>query len=408
MTRRVYLSQINNTYGDNAFLPYSTAMLWSAARVHADITDSFSLAGHLLLREPLRLALERMAEPHVLGVSCYLWNWRYNLEFMAQTRRLWPSCVIICGGPEVPDHSEGFLQQHPFIDYLVHGEAEITFAELLRCIRDGTDPSTVSGISYAKGNETVKTMPRPRAADPSQFPSPYLDGTMDDIMRQYPSLHWHASQETHRGCPYSCTFCDWGSAVYTKVRQFDDQRLLAEMEWFGSRQIDLLYNCDANYGLFGRDRDLTRALVQTKARWGGHPSKFRAAYAKKSDDKVFEIAKMLNDAGMSKGVTLSTQSMDPHTLHNIKRTNIAMDAFAPLAARYRAAGIPTYTELIIGLPGETLQSFYQGIETLLPQHLSLHAAAQQRDEHGRAAEQAWHTQRGDTIGRHPWQRAAQR
>jgi len=222
----------------------------------------------------------------------------------------------------------------------------------------------VQGISYRHKGRTVKTEPRPRLADLSVIPSPYIMGVFDTIMVNNPSIAWHASQETHRGCPYSCTFCDWGSAVYTKIRQFDQQRLIDELEWFGHNQIDLLYNCDANYGIYKRDIELTQAMVDTKARLG-YPQKFRASYAKKSDDKVFEIARLLNAAGMSKGVTLSMQSMDPHTLDVIKRKNIAIEDFRPLVERYRQHGIPTYTELIIGLPGETLSSYKAGIETLL-------------------------------------------
>jgi putative methyltransferase len=153
--------------------------------------------------------------------------------------------------------------------------------------------------------------------------------------------------------------------VYTKIRQFDQTRLINEYEWFGTKQIDLLYNCDANYGIYKRDIDLTAAMVDAKRRHSGYPNKFRAAYAKKSDDKVFDIASMLNSAGMSKGVTLSLQSLDDNTLELIKRKNIAMADFQQLAARYRSAGIPTYTELIVGLPGETLATYTAGIERVL-------------------------------------------
>lgn len=366
MRRRLYLCQINNTFGTNAFLPYSTAMLWSHARSHGDIADSYECAGWLMLREPLDMAMSRISDPHVIGLSCYLWNWNYNMELAKRIKAAWPSCRIICGGPQVPDDSRGFLETHPYIDFLVHGEGEMTMVDLLRCIRDDGDPGKVLGISHRlPDGSTNKTDTRARLSDLATLPSPYLDGIMDDIINAYPQMDWHASHETHRGCPYSCTFCDWGSAVYTKVRQFPDDRLLAEMEWFGQRQIDLLYNVDANYGMFPRDIALTKALVDVKRRHGGYPRKFRASYAKKSDDKVFEIAKMLNDAGMSKGVTLSTQSMDGTVLQVIKRRNIAMDAFKPLAARYRAEAIPTYTEIILGLPAETLQSYMDGIEQLL-------------------------------------------
>jgi len=362
--KKVYLAQINNTFGGQAFLPYSAGMLWSYAASQSDIASSYQLAGLLFLREPISMAFARIEDPDVVALSCYLWNWNYNMHLIRLIKMRYPGCTIIIGGPEVPSDSSGFLEDNPDIDFLVHDEGEITFAELLRVIRDRRDPAGVLGISYRRRGRTIKTIARPRLSDLSVIPSPYLTGVFDQLMQDNPTISWHASQETHRGCPYSCTFCDWGSAVYTKIRQFDQQRLLSEITWFGTQQIDLLYNCDANYGIYARDIDLTEAMVRTKQQLG-YPQKFRASYAKRSDDKVFEISRLLNAAGMSKGVTLSMQSMDPHTLATIKRKNIAIEDFRPLVERYRQQTIPTYTELIIGLPGETLASYSQGIETLL-------------------------------------------
>ena len=60
-------------------------------------------------------------------------------------------------------------------------------------------------------------------------------------------------------------FCDWGSAVFTKVRPLSDERLNAELKWFGKNQIELLYNCDANYGPLDRDLSLTQTNVAINA-----------------------------------------------------------------------------------------------------------------------------------------------
>ena len=102
-----------------------------------------------------------------------------------------------------------------------------------------------------------------------------------------------------------------------------------EYDWMAKNRIEVLYNCDANYGLFPEDQELTDALVETKARTGW-PKKFRAAYAKNSNERVFDIAKKLNDAGMSKGVTLSLQSLDDLTLDLIKRRNMKINDFSSL------------------------------------------------------------------------------
>lgn len=185
-----------------------------------------------------------------------------------------------------------------------------------------------------------------------------------DLIEAFPYPNFFANGVLVHNCPYTCTFCDWGSATMNKVRQFSSERITSEYQWFASHNIDLLYNCDANYGLFPRDVDLTQALVACKQQHG-LPTKFRAAYAKNSNQRVFEIARLLNTEGMCKGVTLSFQSIDSHTLGLIKRQNMAVNNFAELMKLYRDALIPTYTELILGLPGETYDSFANGINTLL-------------------------------------------
>ena len=121
-----------------------------------------------------------------------------------------------------------------------------------------------------------------------------------------------------------------------------------------------------------RDYALTEKLAATKKKYG-FPKQFRAAYAKNSNMKIFEIAKVLNEAGLNKGVTLSMQSMDEHTLDVIKRTNIKITDFEKLIRLYRQENITTYTELILGLPGETYDTFLDGVDELLRagQHDSL-------------------------------------
>ena len=157
------------------------------------------------------------------------------------------------------------------------------------------------------------------------------------------------------------------------MRAFDDARLYDELKWIGRHKIELLYNADANYGLLPRDLGLTQLMTEIKL-LDGYPKQFRAAYAKNANEKIFQIASVLHAAGMSKGVTLSLQSTDPHTLEIIKRKNIAMDDFEGWVKRYEAAGIGTYTELILGLPGETYNTFADGIDRVLSagQHHGLH------------------------------------
>lgn len=363
-SRRIYLAQVNKRYGQNVFLPYSVGLIWAFARQDPIVAANFEVAEFLYMRDPIDDVLGRMVEPDVLGLSCYVWNWEYNRALAAAVKRRYPTCLVVLGGPHVPDRTEDFFQLNPFADILVHQEGEAAFHQIL-VQRLSAQPryEAVGGITVRGEDGTaMRTGPGTRMTELDTIPSPYLLGLFDDLMKA--PFSFHASQETHRGCPYACTFCDWGSATFSKVRSFSDERVVSELEWFGRHKIDLLYNCDANYGLLKRDVELTRAMVDTKARFG-FPNRFRAAYAKKSNDRVFEIAKLLSDAGMNKGVTLSLQSMDEGTLEIVKRANIKMTDFSRLVRKYKSDFIATYTELIIGLPGESYESFRHGLETIM-------------------------------------------
>ena len=88
------------------------------------------------------------------------------------------------------------------------------------------------------------------------------------------------------------------------------------------------------------------------------------AWAKNTTERIIPIASELKQGEILGGISLSVQSLDPTTLKNIKRANIKFEKFSDLTDSFQENGIPTYSELIIGLPGETLESFKKGLETI--------------------------------------------
>lgn len=113
-----------------------------------------------------------------------------------------------------------------------------------------------------------------------------------------------------------------------------------------------------------RDLEIAGYFVQTKLKYG-FPEKFRACYGKNAEDNIYAVGRLLTKHGLEKGVTLSSQSSDPETLRNVRRKNIKLSTYNNLQRKYNKENIPAYTELILGLLGETYQSFLRGIEEIL-------------------------------------------
>lgn len=373
----VQLVQVNYRYGNNVFLPYSIGCLQAAVEDNPDLSSVIEFKTPVFERLPIDDLVEQIGAVDVLGLSAYIWNWEYVKLLGSKFRSTYSKSLIIVGGPQVPARDPHlFRNELAFADAVVLGEGESTLLEILKTHREGESLLRVKGLllpdTTDASRNVVTTGDANRIENLNILPSPYSSGVFDRLVTTNETLSFQASQETHRGCPYACTFCDWGSATMSRVRRFSRDRVTSEYEWFGANRIELVYNCDANYGLFKEDIELTRQLVQTNKKYG-FPKKFRAAYAKNSNQRVFEIAKMLNESEMCKGVTLSLQSTDENVLTLIKRKNMQVNKFAELVSLYQQERIPTYTELIIGLPGETTDSFTNGLNEMLEagQHDSL-------------------------------------
>lgn len=156
-------------------------------------------------------------------------------------------------------------------------------------------------------------------------------------------------------------YCAWGTATASKIHTFSISRLKAELEWIAQHEISFVYGASANFGQLQRDVEIAEILADVRRRYG-YPKKFFTNTAKNATDRIFHISKILHDVGLAKGATLSPQTWDRETLVNIKRSNIKPKTYMDLQQLFTAANIPTYSEIILGLPGETLDSFCRGID----------------------------------------------
>lgn len=369
MKKNIYLSQFNYLHGNSTFLPYAVGTLIANAKSIEEINDYFEFKDPFFLREKQSDLIKKIESPFLFGFSNYIWNHEYNKELAKKIKTIFPDCLILFGGHQISSDTE-LLEKESYIDFMIFGEGEDIFAELLLAIKNKKPLSQVSNIAYRENDSIIKT--QTRIIERCDYPSPYLSGVFNSILHNNPDIDFHTIIETNRGCPYNCSYCDWGN-LNSCFRLFPEEKVMDELQWLSDNNIRGFGCADANFGMFERDEKFVDEMVRLHNEFGVL-SRFQVSSAKNSNDRVFRIAKKLNECGMDKGATLSFQSLNETVLENIHRKNIPVESFSELLKMYNQAGIPTYSELILGLPGETYESFIKGIDTLLEagQHNSIY------------------------------------
>ena len=360
----ISLIQVNNSFSGQNYLPYSIACLESYLREHSCTKDRLNFLPFIYKRLPIQEIVASAEKADIVGFSTYVWNAEISLEAAKRIKAKWPDKVIFFGGPQVPDKPEKFLRSNKFIDAVFHNEGERSFTAMVDLF-PSRKWDLLTGISYLDDSEVFQTsIATPRMRDLSELPSPFLTGSLDQVVADNPDEKWIGLWETNRGCPFQCTFCDWGSATAAKVTKFENERLEIELKWMAEKKIEYIFVCDANFGIQKRDVEIAKSVAKVKKELG-FPQGFSVQNTKNATERAYLTQKIIAEAGLNKGVALSMQSLDPTTLKNIKRDNISLDTYLELARRFTKDKIETYSDLILPLPGETYESFCRGVDELI-------------------------------------------
>ena len=329
------------------WLPYSVGCLWSYAKQFDFVNENFELVDIIFRRERIETLVARLENLDVCFLSCYMWNWEYNKALAQSIKAKFPNCKIVMGGPQITDSpNDSFFRNYNYIDTICLTEGEETFVKILETVLD--ERPLLQTYQGARLNNL-------------DIPSPYLSGVFDDILANNPDYVFNATLETNRGCPFACTFCDWGSLTYAKIRKFNLEKVFAELAWMAKNKMDYVTIADANFGVFyERDMLITDRLIELQIEYG-YPKVVDATWYKNSSEKILKIVKKFTSSGFNRGLTLSVQSMDDKVLTEIKRRNMEISNLKDIFDQCNKQGILSYTELILGLPQETYDTWANGL-----------------------------------------------
>ena len=373
---KIFLADLSyiNKGKEWTIIPFPLNVSYMAAYTQKIFPETFDIR---IFKDPEKfLDAITNEEPNIVGFTNYIWNRNLTLKFAKYLKELHPNCITIMGGPNYNftelDWIEQFMRETPQIDFHIEGEGEPKFASVVdACLKNEFIPSKVklskpAGSCFIEpGTDrcVIDTITRLESLD--DVPSPYQTGMLDEFLAD---PNFCPSIETNRGCPYLCTFCNWGSMGKSKSSVFSMERVVGDLDYIVKNNVSktpYLYIGDANFGLFPRDIEIAKILRKYKDT-KGFPENVYLYFAKNSSESVLKIAELIKDMT---NFSLSRQTQNPEVLENIKRGNISLDTFNKLASLGKKLGVTTFVELIYTLPGESKESFYNGVREILQQNV---------------------------------------
>ena len=276
-----------------------------------------------------------LLKPKIIGIGVYIWNAEDVRDLIEVIKKVSPETKIVLGGPEASH--QPFRVNFDKADFIIQGEGEISFYELCRNILDEKEIE----------NKIIKaTMPQLK-----ELELPYQFYTDQDVKHRYIYV------ETSRGCPFECEFCL--SAIDEKVRQFDMDTLLEEFELLwqkGARNfkfIDRTFNINIKYANLLMDFFLKKD-EQYSLHFEVIPDHFPEALKER----------IVQFPPTTLQLEIGIQTLNPEILDNINRRMNLNKVKRNITFLENETNAHLHVDLIIGLPGESQESFAKNLNRL--------------------------------------------
>lgn len=301
-------------------------------------------------------------DPDIIGFSTYIWNREETLQICEVLKIIKPELKIILGGPEVSFDGDNILKKHWFIDFIIYGEGEITFKELLINLIEGKDDySEINGIIYRQEGLVIQNPPRPLIKNLDFIPSPFKD--MGDGFK-----HKIIYFESSRGCPFNCQFCL--SSTIKGVRYFSLDRVKEDLNRIIKAQVkqvkfvDRTFNANKKYAMeimdFIMEKDPKNMNFHFEVT--AHLlDRDMLDFIKKAKEGLFQFE-------------IGVQSTNPKTIEAVGRTTDFNRLKRVCEEIKRNNNIHQHLDLIAGLPYEDYESFkksFNDVYEIKPEKIQL-------------------------------------
>ncbi|MBQ9915483.1 MAG: DUF4080 domain-containing protein [Clostridia bacterium] len=332
-----------------------------AIRYMVKCDSRFSFREFSIADRPETIARELFStDARVFLFSCYIWNIETVLKVAEILKKADPGFFICLGGPEVSFRAEGILEENPFLDAVLTGEAEMVITPFGDAVATG-DFSLVPGLYLRRGESVVKNLLPAKETAMEDLPFPYDETELSALSNRI------VYYETSRGCPYRCAFCLSGAAG--SLRFMDTDRVARELTLFENNKVPLVKFIDRT---FNADPRRALSIIEgIKERDGETCYHFEI----RAETMTNELINALKTA--KKGLfqlEIGVQSTNPEVLCAIGRTPDFERLSEVVSSLSENKNLHLHLDLIAGLPGENMESFLRSFHQVIafrPDNLQL-------------------------------------
>ena len=285
-------------------------------------------------------------------------------------KKVLPETTLVIGGPHSSVAPEEILRDTPEIDIAVVEEGELTFLEIIKWKTGHIDLAPIQGICYRKNGVVAVNRRRALIENLDELPMPAYH--LVDIKKYFTRVELKKGKLikkehrifpilTSRGCPYNCVFCTIHLHMGRKPRFHSVQYVLNNIKYVIDRfGVQHLYFIDDNVSMDrGRFVGILKGIIELNR--SGYAIVWQTPNGTRVDTLDEEILTLAKESGV-KSIILSVESGDQEVLDKIIHKKLSLEKVAEVAALCKKLNIKAKAGFIMGLPGETIESFKKTLQ----------------------------------------------